>query len=730
MAVTQKMGRKLTDKKTVINPEHIILKKDIPFPGENDIYNIYADQIVGMGGESQVFMAKRQSDNSDVLAKIYTDFAYGGVSQQNRNAVVKFLRKNTDYKTTHILPLYDAGDIMIEGADGEKYRHPIDILPFCPDGHLVKCSFEEIREKLIPNILGALNSMHKENLVHRDIKPENIYMFNGEFVLGDFGTAGFISVGDSLVTSTRRGTVGYAAPEVSNGYIVPATDFFAFGCTIATLYNGSHVYSHLVDRNNEGEFLFALKKNGLPLDCPTDEKTLQILVDALTIYEYENRACFDDVNLWLSNPYAFSEKWSSKKNSFKESNSFEYMFKKNTYTSKEDLTKAFVENWTEAKGEFFRGGTNNSKFHSFLIRTNQPCGDESGKILEEFERDKTGRYDADLGLAKMLHYFNSDESANSKCPIYWCGYQFDTLPDLAIKMSEEDTDQAVFKHMLTSGFLSWKLENTNGYDSNESISAIKTIEKISKEYPSLAYYLLMYRLAPNGYFDKTSPDEVFERITQNNDGFYSSVKELLENDKPLAQLIDLGYEDEVLKFKKGITSDFMKDVISLYLLFEAICSNKTKVREHYICYGPLSYLYWIQQNIDRYTFKSSRTKNNAESIKLVSLSADNQIEQIHKSFISLREYCQNLQDDFQNDILLNYIELDNGKEIVSDDIDAYFKEEFYGTVVPVGYMRYMNLQSEIDNTEHSGNSSYNPNSNGNEGVVWDGEHYRFSRKGF
>lgn len=683
MAKTQKMLRKTT---VSHNEQDIILTENVIFSADSESYEIFANEVVGVGGESQVYMARRISDGSPVLAKVYTEFSYGGKAAQDRDAILKFLMKSSDYKKTHLLPLYAAGDIMTNSG-----KRPVDIIPNCPDGHLVQCDFDELAEKVVPGILTALGYMHRSNLVHRDIKPENIYLFNGEVVIGDFGTAGRLSSGVG-VTTTRRGTVGYTAPEVGGGFFVVPSDYFAFGCTIATLYKGSHVYSHLVDNQREGEFLFTVKQNGLPLDCPPAHQSLQTLVDALTLFDTDERANYDDVQLWIDAPAEFYNVWKNCRSKESEASYFSYEFERNTYHTRDELTAAFLAKWEAAKGDFYRGGARNSKFLNFLVRSNQDCVDDAGKILEGYDRDRTGKYDLDFGFAKLLHFFNSSHDDNGHCPIYWCGYVFNSLSDISIMMANDSECKEKLVHLLTSGFLSWKLKNTEDYNDEASVAVIEKIETISKEYPDLAFYLLMYRLAPASLFELETPDTVFDKLISSSRSFFTNANTVLQDDNNLARLVSAGFEDQVLNFKRRLTTDHLKNVTELYRLFETVCEQKGTVRKHFYSYGPYSYLYWIQQNLALYSFNSDSARRNAEQIGNVTFSDETSIDELIRRCVDLKEgYYKNLLDDFQNDILLAYMGVETDKEISSKNIDAYFVEGFFGNSVPVGFMRYIGM---------------------------------------
>ena len=155
---------------------------------EKDEYQIDFDKPISIGGESQVFLAKRVSDNMQVVIKIYDKYD-DRRNRRDRKAVLEFLKKNTDYKKTHIMPLWDDGIIkMFDPESDDYFDSPFDIIPFCPEGEIKSANYSQLKTKIIPEVLHALNLLHSNNLVHRDIKPQNIYMYDGVVLLADFGT--------------------------------------------------------------------------------------------------------------------------------------------------------------------------------------------------------------------------------------------------------------------------------------------------------------------------------------------------------------------------------------------------------------------------------------------------------------------------------------------------------------------------------------------------------------
>ena len=75
----------------------------------------------------------------------------------------------------------------------------------------------------------ALQHLHDNHIIHRDIKGANCILFKGHLLkLADFGIARYI--GESMVTSSAKGTWRYTAPEInSENHFSRASDLYGYG---------------------------------------------------------------------------------------------------------------------------------------------------------------------------------------------------------------------------------------------------------------------------------------------------------------------------------------------------------------------------------------------------------------------------------------------------------------------------------------------------------------------
>jgi serine/threonine protein kinase len=93
-------------------------------------------------------------------------------------------------------------------------------------------------EKIVDNILQALNIVHNAGLCHSDIKPENIFMdFQGNYFLGDFDAT--VSLQDQRLTRTTSLFLPKEmVDQFKQGNLKPSPniDFAMLMCTVLYMY--------------------------------------------------------------------------------------------------------------------------------------------------------------------------------------------------------------------------------------------------------------------------------------------------------------------------------------------------------------------------------------------------------------------------------------------------------------------------------------------------------------
>jgi serine/threonine protein kinase len=104
-------------------------------------------------------------------------------------------------------------------------------------------------ERLFPQILLALQHVHKAGFVHRDIKPSNFMLStDGTIKLADFGIAKDKNVAAFTETGTQMGTPMYMSPEQikSTRDVDHRSDIYSLGVVLYEMATGTFPF----DKNN------------------------------------------------------------------------------------------------------------------------------------------------------------------------------------------------------------------------------------------------------------------------------------------------------------------------------------------------------------------------------------------------------------------------------------------------------------------------------------------------
>jgi serine/threonine protein kinase len=116
----------------------------------------------------------------------------------------------------NIVSVYDSdrdGDIaflVMEFIQGDDLKHHLD------KGDLYTL---EQSQRIMADLLSALDYAHRQNIVHRDIKPANLLIEpDGRVKLADFGVARIQDSGEATRTQgTIVGTLKYMSPGAGSG---------------------------------------------------------------------------------------------------------------------------------------------------------------------------------------------------------------------------------------------------------------------------------------------------------------------------------------------------------------------------------------------------------------------------------------------------------------------------------------------------------------------------------
>lgn len=237
-------------------------------------------QHLGGGEFSNVYLVKHKDTGQEHALKIL-DYHY--LLQRLRkediqNAQLKFneikkrfITEAKLYKKIHHANIVQIHDTGVFADESKGIEIPYMIMSYIRGSSLSdllrsEAPFEMSRTLGISrDVLGALEAMHKSNIIHRDIKPGNIMIQEetGEAVIIDFGIAKDIVGGTRLTTTgALLGSPMYMAPEqsVNSSNVGPSTDIYSFGAVLFEMLTGDTPFQG----NNFMEIMTAHRESPVP----------------------------------------------------------------------------------------------------------------------------------------------------------------------------------------------------------------------------------------------------------------------------------------------------------------------------------------------------------------------------------------------------------------------------------------------------------------------------------
>src|SRR5580765_365719 len=205
------------------------------FPG----YSIV--QIIGQGGQAQVYLAEREHDGLRVAIKVLDR-----TLRQDRVFLERFIR---EYKLIAKLENEYVAKIYDQGFSGE---YPYIAMEFLPSGTLASRIREGLDSRgalrIASQVARALDAIHAQGIVHRDLKPANIlFRPDGRPVIVDFGLAKDLGSNAALTAAGQLlATPRYMSPEQCLGRQVDArSDLYGLGVVFWEMLTGRKLYDNV-----------------------------------------------------------------------------------------------------------------------------------------------------------------------------------------------------------------------------------------------------------------------------------------------------------------------------------------------------------------------------------------------------------------------------------------------------------------------------------------------------
>jgi serine/threonine-protein kinase len=183
---------------------------------------------LGKGGMGRVFLAQRPPDRDEFALKVIRD----ELSDDPR-LVRRFLREarvTASISHEHLVDVLDTGT-----ADGRLYIAMRCVSGMTLERLIQTCSPLTLRavRRIVADVAGALDALHRAELRHRDVKPSNVMVDDdGHATLMDLGVVTGPALSALTKTGALVGTLAYLAPELIRGTqdASPASDIYSLGC--------------------------------------------------------------------------------------------------------------------------------------------------------------------------------------------------------------------------------------------------------------------------------------------------------------------------------------------------------------------------------------------------------------------------------------------------------------------------------------------------------------------
>lgn len=204
------------------------------------------DEPLGVGGMGEVWAAVHLSTGREFAVKVIR----GALSEgyRLRRAFYQEIRAAASLDHPGVLRVVDAGEIPASVNEATEGRltlgSPYLVTERLPGESLQSWvakprAWSDV-EPIARGLLAALGHAHARGVVHRDVKPSNVLLDDeDEPRLTDFGLA---HLADSDGPLRELGSPAYMAPEQfepSWGASSPATDLYAWACTVWALVTGA-----------------------------------------------------------------------------------------------------------------------------------------------------------------------------------------------------------------------------------------------------------------------------------------------------------------------------------------------------------------------------------------------------------------------------------------------------------------------------------------------------------
>ena len=638
------------------------------------------------GGESIILLCS-DPDGNDVVAKVYYEPVNGaGSSISSRSHVLEYM--GTEEGKKYTLAVTEIG--VVEFGDSKYY---FEIMPYCASTDLSddgEYSFEQLVE-ITRQLNEALHSMHQAGIIHRDIKPENLYEFDGQYKLGDFGIARVAGQEKGHLNQTMviRITPGYAPPEAHAYGYNAATDYYSFGITLASLFEGNYVFEGMPD-----EMVLNAQYNEYILLTRTDphREMIENLIKGLCRINLRQRFGYDDVNRWLADHNytggGLEEDWPK---AFRLLDDIYHDEKSMFYGITKD-----EKHWEEAKDILYRKHIEQffMSFRTDLAR--------SAQIADELYRADN----RDKGLSVFL------KNLFAPGPIVWRGDTFNGLGELGGRMVATKTP-AAYSELLQNHCISHWLTNTEGINADDdTIKLVDSIEALSATEPEVACYWFGNSFAPARELKicnatVTTVEELIQSLFASPNDFYQTdgYKKLLnrvDGADLYGFLYSLGFKEIVEKEWENLKAcDLFNKTSILMSMLDNIAVkagvDSTIIRNFFAQYGPIGLATYTKKLVESNVYMPLDSDGKQMLGKITSFNAPmvGTVDDLFRAYTPLVDSVDKLHKNLIENPHCIMTGVYENKGVICTNLVGCFAFKIFDRVAPLGFNAWIEANGGV-----------------------------------